>query len=320
VRVGLIGTGFAARRRAEALVAEVRSHLVAVAGHSLDRTAEFCAPFAAQPYGAWQQVIEQPDLDLVIIATTSDLHGDIVEAALLVGKHVVVEYPLSLDLAQAQRLLALSQDRSRLLHVEHIELLGGQHQAALAHLSAVGSPLYARYCTLNPQRPAPQKWTYQPHQFGFPLVGALSRIHRLTNLFGPVDRVFCQNRYAGTRPDGSYTTCLCTAQLHFTSGLTAEVSYGKGEALWQPSRRLEIHGTDGGLVFDGDQGTLITPTGEHPLEIGSRRGLFAKDTAQVLDHLTEGSPLYVSPEASVYALRVADAARQSAELGEVVRV
>jgi len=40
----------------------------------------------------------------------------------------------------------------------------------------------------------------------------------------------------------------------------------------------------------------------------------------VLDCLLEGKPLYVSPHDSFYALKVADAARQSAESGEVVRV
>jgi biliverdin reductase len=38
----------------------------------------------------------------------------------------------------------------------------------------------------------------------------------------------------------------------------------------------------------------------------------------VLDCLLEGKPLYVSPAASCYALKVADAARQSAEMGEAI--
>ncbi|HIK42324.1 Gfo/Idh/MocA family oxidoreductase, partial [Thermoleptolyngbya sp. M55_K2018_002] len=52
----------------------------------------------------------------------------------------------------------------------------------------------------------------------------------------------------------------------------------------------------------------------------SRRGLFARDTAAVLDFLTKGKPLYVSLADSLYALAVAEAARISAEKGEVVGV
>ncbi len=40
----------------------------------------------------------------------------------------------------------------------------------------------------------------------------------------------------------------------------------------------------------------------------------------VLDYLVEGTPLYVSPTASYYALKVADAARQSAETGKVINL
>lgn len=55
-------------------------------------------------------------------------------------------------------------------------------------------------------------------------------------------------------------------------------------------------------------------------EIGSRRGLFAKDTAMVLDHLTIGTPLYVTSEASLYTLKVADAAQQSAASGNTIKI
>lgn len=333
IRVGIVGTGFAAGLRAKALAQDPRSQLVAVAGHDCDRTAEFCAPFNARACPHWQALLDQPDLDLIVVANASDQHGDVVESALLAHKPVVVEYPLSLDLPQAQQLVALAQERNLLLHIEHIELLGGQHRAAVSHLAQVGQPRYARYCTLNPQRPAPRKWTYQPARFGFPLVGALSRLHRLTDLFGSVDQVFCQNHYDWAESDpvapnsaeeettSPYISgCLCTAQLRFTSGLIAEVTYGKGEAIWTATRRLEIHGTAGALIFDGDQGYQVNAAGEQPVDLGSRRGLFARDTAAVLAALLEGEPLYVQPEASLYALRIADAARRSAALGQAVNI
>jgi len=38
----------------------------------------------------------------------------------------------------------------------------------------------------------------------------------------------------------------------------------------------------------------------------------------VLDHLTTGAPLYVSPTSSLYALRVAEAAKRSAETGQTI--
>ncbi|MBE9013930.1 gfo/Idh/MocA family oxidoreductase, partial [Pseudanabaenaceae cyanobacterium LEGE 13415] len=47
---------------------------------------------------------------------------------------------------------------------------------------------------------------------------------------------------------------------------------------------------------------------------------FTKDTSAVLDHLTNGTPLYVQPEESLYTLKVAIAAQRSAEQGQTVNI
>lgn len=324
IRVGLVGTGYAAKLRAGALQADPRAHLLVIAGYTSQKTAAFSQTYGAETASTWTDLIARSDIDLVIISTINRDHGPIVRAALQAGKHVVVEYPLDLDLNLAEESLTLAKSRQRLLHVEHIELLGGLHQAMQKHLPRIGVPGYVRYSTLNPQHPAPRKWSYQAELFGFPLMGALSRIHRLTNLFGEVATVACQNRYdtdaIAPLSAGFHNAFLCTAQFRFKSGLVAEVTYGKGDKLWRPMRRMEVHGGQGGLIIDGDQGTLILSEGSQPIEVGTRRGLFAKDMTMVLDHLLEGCPLYVTPAESLYALKVADAARRSAETGQVIRV
>ncbi|PZV02001.1 MAG: glycosyl transferase family 2 [Leptolyngbya sp.] len=324
VRIGMVGTGFVARLRAAALQGSDRASLVAVAGHNPADTQAFAAQYNAVAVDAWQALLDRPDLDLIVVCHINRDHSTVAAAALGANHHVVVEYPLALSAEQAQPLLNLALAKQRLLHVEHIELLGGTHLAAKANLGAIGQPFYARYCTLAPRRPAPATWTYCPDLFGFPLVGALSRLHRLIDCFGPVARVYCQNHYGGLTPGPEgltcYRTCLCTAQLTFASGLIAEVTYGKGEALWQTTRRLEVIGSDGSLCLDGDQGTLTDAQGTRDLEVGSRRGLFAADTAQVIEHLLTGQALYCTPEASLYTLQVATAAQRSAATGRVVDV
>ena len=318
IRVGLVGTGYAARVRAETLQADDRSQLVAVAGHVAGATQTFSQTYQAEALPSWQALVARSDLDLVIVSNINSEHGAIVRAALENEKHVVVEYPLAIDLAEAEALVELAKAQNKLLHVEHIEILSGIHLAIQGALAEVATPFYVRYASLAPQRPAPQKWTYYPQLFGFPLVGALSRIHRLTHLFGQVASVSSQARFWGHDAAPFYTACLCTAQLKFTSGLIADVSYGKGDAIWQPDRSLHIHAAEGAILIDGETGKLITPTKTRDLEMGGRRGLFAQDTAGVLNHLTTGAPLYVAIESSLHALRVADAARQSVETGRVI--
>ncbi|MDZ8187643.1 MAG: Gfo/Idh/MocA family oxidoreductase [Nostoc sp. ChiSLP02] len=325
VRVGLVGTGYAAKFRAEAFLNDERmreqevkrSHLVAVVGHTTDKTQTFAKEYEIEALSSWEQLVERRDIDLVVICTVNRDHGAIARAALTNGKHVIVEYPLSLDVAEAEELIALAKTQQKLLHVEHLELLGGVHQALKQNLAKIGEVFYVRYSTINPQNPAPRKWTYNHELFGFPLIGALSRLHRLTDLFGKVFSVNCHQRYWQTESE-YYQSCLCISQLSFNSGLLAQVIYGKGETLWQSERKFEVHGEKGGLVFDGDTGLFIQPGETTNIEVGPRRGLFAKDTIMVLDHLFNGTPLYVTPEESLYALKIADAAQRAAQTGLTV--
>ncbi|RCJ28004.1 glycosyl transferase family 2 [Nostoc minutum NIES-26] len=314
VRVGLVGTGYAAKLRAEALLQDERSHLVAIVGHTPENTEAFAKEYETEALSSWQQLVEREDVDLVVISTVNRDHGAIAKAALSQGKHVVVEYPLSVDAVEAEELIALAKAKNKLLHVEHIELLGGLHQALKQHLDKVGEVFYVRYSTINPQNPAPRKWTYNHELFGFPLIGALSRLHRLTDLFGQVLTVNSHQRYWEIESE-YYQTCFCITQLCFTSGLLAQVVYGKGETIWQPERKFEVHGEKGGLIFDGNAGILIQPEETTPIEVGTRRGLFVKDTTMVLDHLFDNAPLYVTPEESLYTLQVADAAKRAAQSG-----
>jgi biliverdin reductase len=337
IRVGLIGTGYAARLRAQALVADRRSQLVAIAGRDADRVATLIAGLELEAEsketikgGAdWRQLIESGAIELLVVATVNGDHGAIVRAGLEAGLPVVVEYPLALTYAEGRALLDLARSRGLMLHVEHIERLGGLHQALVRELPRVGQARSVRYATVNPQRPAPEKWTYSRSAFGFPLVGALSRVQRLTHAFGSVASVTAQARFwdgdqvlgsvdTGEADRGAdrFTACLCEAQLTFASGVMGSLVYGKGDCFWRSERCLEVIGTEGMLRFEGEQGAYLGPNGEEVLEVGGRRGLFVRDTTNLLDHLLDGLPLYIEAEESLYALAVAEAIAQAAESGD----
>ncbi len=320
IRVGIVGTGFAAKVRAQCISTESRTQLVAVAGRDPERTGEFAQSFDLLPIDDWQALVAMPDIDLVLVATINGNHGAIVKAAIESGKHVIVEYPLAIDFSEATEIVKLAAAKKVLLHVEHIELLGGLHQTMKEWLDRLGEVHYARYSTIVCQRPIPEKWTFNRTEFGFPLIAALSRLHRFTDLFGAIDSINCQNQYWGGVGD-YYKTCLCTAQLRFkNTSAIGEVVYGKGEGLWQNSRKFEVHGADGALIFDGDEGVFVRDGTSTPLDLGARKGLFAKDLELVLDHLIDGKPNYVTPAASLATLRVADAARISAETRRMVTI
>ncbi|MEC4802773.1 MAG: Gfo/Idh/MocA family oxidoreductase [Jaaginema sp. PMC 1079.18] len=317
--IGIIGTGFVAQRRAEAIRQDDRAQLIAVSGRTPARIAAFCETYQNLYQEDWQALIRDRAIDVIVVCSVNSFRTEPIRAALNAGKHVVTEYPLCLDPDEAAALIQLARDRDLLLHVEHIELLGGLHQALLTHLPHIGAVHYARYITLTPQRPVAPRWSYHYDDFGFPLSGALSRIHRFTDAFGKVNTVYCQARFWQDR-DRYYRACLCNAQLGFASGAIADIIYGKGDRFWRSERTLEIHGDEGTLSFSAQEGQLIRGEVVTPIAFPPRRGLFARDTQAVFDYLLHQTPLYVTPEASLYSLRVAEAARQSARSHQAINL
>lgn len=63
------------------------------------------------------EAIRRPEVDLVVIASPNDTHAPLALAALEAGKHVVVDKPFTLDLAQARALIAAAEKHGRLLSV-----------------------------------------------------------------------------------------------------------------------------------------------------------------------------------------------------------
>lgn len=317
LKVGIVGTGYAAKKRAEAIKADRRSQLIAVTGNHPQRAAEFARNLEVEAVDSWSELVNLPELDLVFVCTINQGCDAIARAAILAGKHVVVEYPLAMEAEVAAEIIELAKVNQRLLHVEHIEIIGGLHSAIKQCLSKIGKVFYARYATISSQTSDPDSWKYNKSKFGFPLAAALSRIHRLTNLFGEVKAVSCHNRYWLAGSD-YFTACLCNARLKFEAGVIAEVTYGKGDVFHHSHRTLEIYGEQGTILFTGERGKLIKNKIETEIQVTSRHGLFAKDTAMVLDCLFDGQPLYIQPQASLYALKVANAAQESNALSRTV--
>jgi len=319
LRVGIVGSGYVAKTRAELFSQDPRVQLIGIAGN-LARVQAIAQEFNITASEFWSELVMRTDVDLIVVSTVNRDHGAIVRQALNTGKHVVVEYPLCLAIAEAQSLVDLAKQKNLMLHIEHIELLGKVHQLAAQALPEIGEPFYIRYATTTPQSPAPDKWAYMPELFGFPLVAATSRIHRLTVMFGKVSSVTCQLSYLGDELPHRFRSCICNAQLKFASGAIADVSYKKGESFWIPERSLEIQGSKGAIVFAADTGKLVTAEGEVPLIAEAPRGLFKQDTQNVIDYLFNNTPLYTNSESAIYALTVACAAEKSAALGQTVSV
>lgn len=68
------------------------------------------------------EILNDPAIEAVVIATPTHTHSQLVEASLAVGKHVLCEKPLCLDAARARELTEMAHKANRVLVVGHIFL------------------------------------------------------------------------------------------------------------------------------------------------------------------------------------------------------
>jgi len=109
----LVGPGNIARRFAQALRGIDGTRLAAVVGRDAGRAADFAAQWGTQ---AWHgsdlgAALARPDVQAVYVCTPHPFHADAVRAALLAGKPVLCEKPLTPCAAQTRPLVELAQQR-----------------------------------------------------------------------------------------------------------------------------------------------------------------------------------------------------------------
>jgi myo-inositol 2-dehydrogenase/D-chiro-inositol 1-dehydrogenase len=101
LKIGLLGAGRIGRVHADAIAGHPQSELVAIS----DAVTEAANTLAAQ-YGAKaassEEIIADSSIDAVLIATPTDTHSDLIQAATSAGKAVLCEKPVDLDLERAQ--------------------------------------------------------------------------------------------------------------------------------------------------------------------------------------------------------------------------
>ena len=112
LRWGLLGTGWIAERFTAALQRHTRQQVVAVGS----RTSESARAFADRAgipdaHGSYADLVSDPAVDVVYVATPHHLHLDHALLALEAGKHVLVEKPFTLDAASARQVAALAAER-----------------------------------------------------------------------------------------------------------------------------------------------------------------------------------------------------------------
>ncbi len=112
LRIGIVGAGNIVRtRHLPALQKHPEVEIIAVSNSTYESSEKFCQEYcpSATPMRNWPDLLALPDIDIIWIGTPPVMHSAVTVSALEAGKHVFCQARMSMDLAEAEEMLAASK-------------------------------------------------------------------------------------------------------------------------------------------------------------------------------------------------------------------
>ncbi|WP_110668606.1 oxidoreductase [Salinicola halophilus] len=339
IRVGLVGYGMASKRfHAPLIMAQEGLNLVSVSSRDATKVrADWPEiPVESSP----EALFAREDIDLVVIPTPNTTHYALVKAALEAGKHVVVDKPFTVTVAEAEELCLLAAKQKRWLAVFHNRrwdadfltvrnLIDGRTLGDVVHFES-------HFDRFRPE--ISQRWREEPTPgsgIWFDLGAHL--LDQSLVLFGRPDAITLDlaNQRTGARVDDYFHAVL-------RYGDKRVVLHG-GSLVAAPTARFTVHGTRGSYVkhgFDPQEAMLqrgdrlpsphwgedwrhgmltigqVREGGQPELhEIPTLPGDYLAFYTGVRDAILGRGPLPVTAESALDVMRLLEAGVKSAETG-----
>jgi predicted dehydrogenase len=284
LRIGVIGTGVISDQYLAALARLPQLTLVAVSDLDLAKASAVAAVHSVDARTV-DDLLASPDIDAVLNLTIPAAHVAVSTAALLAGKHVYVEKPLALDLADGIELLELARARGLRVGSAPDTVLGTGIQTARAVIDRgeIGVPIGA---SANWTAPGHELWHPAPDFYYQPGGGPLFDmgpyyLTALVTLLGPVITVSAgasrseRTRRIATGPRAQEEVAVnvdthVAAVLHHAGGAisTVLVSF---EVWGTRLPKIEVFGTQGTVavpdpnIFNGAVEVLGTDRSWRPV-------------------------------------------------------
>ena len=337
LKVGIVGYGFASATFHVPLIQATPGLTLTCVASSKEAVVRQALP-GVRVAGSPAALFADPAIDLVVIATPNDSHFPLAQAALTAGKHVVIDKPFTLDVAQANQLIDLARQCGRQLSVFHNRRCDGDF-LTVAQLLASGQLGQLRHLEshFDRYRPQVQKRWREAAVDGGGLWYDLG-IHladQALQLFGQPSALWLDLQ---RQRDGALTDDWFHAVLHYES---LRVILHASALTASPAPRFVLHGTAGSYVkFGLDTQEAALKRGDTPgsdswghdplpgtLTLGDTTapypGLAGDYTvfyAGIRDAITLGTPLPVTAESARDAMRIIELGRESARSGRLVPV
>ena len=116
LRFGILSTSSVAPRFIGGLDACGGGTVQAIASRTIEKASEFAAKYnIPKAYGSYEELVSDPDIDVVYVAMVNSLHYTWVKQSLLAGKNVICEKPFTLDAKEAAELFDLAAEKGLFL-------------------------------------------------------------------------------------------------------------------------------------------------------------------------------------------------------------
>lgn len=275
VRWGIIGCGDVTEIKSGPAFNKVpHSKLVAVMRRDAEKAADYAKRHrVAKWYSDATDLINDPDVNAIYIATPPLQHEAYTLQALAAGKPVYVEKPMSLNAASAAKMINSSEKQDVKLVVAHYRRLMPLFLKVkeLLQEKAIGDVRFAQLRMLQPLKAdiiaqTAQNWRLDPAIAGGGLFHDLAPHHLdlMIDYFGTIQK---SGGFAVQTQAESKVADLVSGQLVFENGVVFNGIWCFSVARQQQTDLCEIYGSKGKISFRmfGDQLTLSTAAGEKTL-------------------------------------------------------
>ena len=327
LKVGLLGAGRIGQVHAAVIAAHEGSTLAAISDVYAPAAEELAAKYHAQVRSS-DEIIADDAIDAVLIATSTDTHSDLIEAATQAGKAVMCEKPVDLSLERARACLKAVSATGRPVMIGFNRRFDPSF-AAIRDSLAAGQIGKAELLSVTSFDPAPPPVEY------IKVSGGLFRdmmIHDfdMTNfIMGETPVSISASGACLVDPEigraGDIDTAVVT--LSYADGKLAVIKNSR-RAAYGYDQRLELLGADGLLQAQNMlENTVVKSTGQGVISakptyffIERYMPAYKAEWAAFVAAVQEGDDMPVSLQDGVQALAMAEAAQRSFDSSRPVRL
>lgn len=259
MKIGILGAGNISDTHARAARDIPGVEIVAVYGQNATKAAALADRYGGRAFDRLDAFLDHRPMDLVAIGSPSGLHATEGVAAVERGLHVLVEKPLDITTARADRLIDAADRAGVKLGVFFQDRLKPDvvRMKHLVDSNVLGTPVLASGRVKwyrPPQYYADSRWrgTHALDGGGALINQAIHTLDLLIHLFGPIARVSART---ATRLHAIEVEDTVVATLDFASGALGSFEASTAVYPGYP-RRVELTGSKGTLILEHD--SLVT--------------------------------------------------------------